>query len=276
MDQEQVRIFFHGIGMFSTHMVLVVPLLFVAFYSQKNRYTLWLLLLGIPCVLLSAYLIQSRMVWLSIMLEVMVFFGGLYTFGNAKLSKRKIGALLLMLVALLALYYLVAEHRPASVLRPNDSSGAAWKTFVENERFQMWAFWFEKFKLAPWLGIGFGYGIQKMTYLHQMPANWDDLMHAHAHNLFINYAVQLGAIGLLIFLAAICSVATLFFRSLKHPDRLLMRLGAVGLALIVGMISKNMTDDYYYGSALFAFWSMLGAMTGLLLTRQAAAPSSGQ
>jgi O-antigen ligase len=85
----------------------------------------------------------------------------------------------------------------------------------------------------------------------------------YAHDLFVQSAVELGAVGTLIVLAIVVAVLGLGFRR-GHPRSALFWLSLASSAFLL----QNLVDLTWYIPALFClFWFFVGAQVGLLQAR---------
>lgn len=250
----------HGVGKFSTLIVLAVSLLmgWLLYRPQYWQSACLLLLLS------GAYVSQNRMVWLSLALVVVIAFPVWWHFSGTRLSaqyKILLGGGPLLLLA--GIYVSIAATKLANALEP-EVKHSVLDAFIHNERFEMWRFWLERWHAAPWLGIGFGYDIQRLTYGALKPESWFPLMMAHAHNVLLDYAVQLGVVGLAIFVFMLLWLAKHFLRQLQrgHTRDANWITGLVGLCLLAAMLSKSLTDDFFTRVPLLAFWLLIGIVLG--------------
>jgi O-antigen ligase len=95
-----------------------------------------------------------------------------------------------------------------------------------------------------------------------MPASLlavEPLALTHAHNLFINTWLQTGIIGLALQSVLLLALLARFWR-LRHVEPL---VSAAGIALVAGMLAKNVTDDFMWQTTILAFWSFSGLLLGI-------------
>lgn len=247
----------HGVGKFSTLIVMAVPLLAGWLLSRRQAWQA----VAMSLLLAGAYVSENRMLWISLALAGGLMFMLWWRMGGGVMSRRqKVLIGLLMLAGLLLAYVLIASNKPSNHLNPHETTSLL-AAFTQNERFEMWAFWFERWQAAPWLGIGFGYDIQHLFYGALKPAHWPLLFMAHAHNVFIDYAVQLGVFGLCCFVLMLLWLGRQFIRRACLGQGLWIE-GVVGLGLLVGMVSKSLTDDFFTRVPLLAFWLLIGIVLG--------------
>jgi O-antigen ligase len=80
----------------------------------------------------------------------------------------------------------------------------------------------------------------------------------HAHNLFLNTWLQTGVIGVALQIVLFAALIARFWQL----RRVNLWLCTAGVALVVGMITKNITDDFMWQTTMLAFWSFAGLMLG--------------
>jgi O-antigen ligase len=80
----------------------------------------------------------------------------------------------------------------------------------------------------------------------------------HAHNLFLNTWLETGIVGVVLEAALLLALIARFYRL----RRALPWLSAAGIALVVGMVVKNSTDDFMWQNTALAFWCFAGLLLG--------------
>jgi hypothetical protein len=155
-----------------------------------------------------------------------------------------------------------APHRHAGLMSGFLALRAADRAIAADTRPQIWRFYGSQVLKHPWIGIGFGKPLPSIAYGSLIPASLvelDENVRTHAHNLFLNTLLQVGVVGLALEIIVFASLAYRFFVARKtHP--LLYR---AGLALVVGMITKNLTDDFMWESTMLMFWCSCGWLMGM-------------
>lgn len=126
---------------------------------------------------------------------------------------------------------------------------------------KLWAFYTAQGKHHAWLGIGFGKPLPGLAYAPEAPAELlaiEPQALTHAHNLFLNTWLQTGYIGVTLETLLFVSLIGCFWR-LRASDPLLC---AAGIALVLGMITKNLLDDFMWQTTMLAFWAFAGLLLG--------------
>lgn len=260
----------HGYASYSTYLVAAIPILVLWFFlAAKRLRPVGLVLIAVYVVV--AYLLDNRMLWLSVAGALAVFaalFARRWRQDRAKLSASLLPLLAGILLSA-ALFVTVASQRPADYARPaqatDPSSTQLVDVFTKSERLYMWSFWAERIQERPWTGVGFGRDLPHWVY--EKPKDWPDLYFAHAHNIVLDYGAQLGIPGILVLLWLFGAIAWQFWHFARHPDETLFLVGATGLALVLAFFSKNLTDELFWRTDALVFWSFTGALLGYCMHR---------
>jgi O-antigen ligase len=147
-----------------------------------------------------------------------------------------------------------------SVFVPREFSSIG-DTVSSDTRPRLWAFYISQGKRHTWLGIGFGKPLPGIVYkpdISQSLLTFEPQALTHAHNLFLNTWLQTGAIGVLLETILLLCVAASFWKLRRAQPALC----AAGIALVAGMVVKNMTDDFMWQTTMLAFWSFAGLLLG--------------
>jgi len=142
-----------------------------------------------------------------------------------------------------------------------DHLGGIDEATSRDTRPKIWAFYASQLHKHPWLGVGFGKPLPALAYGHLVPAalfKLDENVKTHAHNLFLNTLLQTGVIGLALQLVLFASIGRRFY-AVRVTRPMLCR---AGLALLLGMLAKNMTDDFMWQSTALMFWACCGWLLG--------------
>src|SRR5207244_8170749 len=131
---------------------------------------------------------------------------------------------------------------------------------------QGWREWTGIALQRPLLGHGFGRAqvhLEGERGLTQSIKQREPHMASHAHNLFLDIAVQLGVLGLAIYLALLAALVREYWRlGGTAVPRPLRALGAAGFSLLIAMLAKNSTDDFMDQAVAVAFWGYAGVLLG--------------
>jgi O-antigen ligase len=72
----------------------------------------------------------------------------------------------------------------------------------------------------------------------------------------------MGIPGILVLMLLFFSILREYWRFYKSVDVRLQWLGACGLAMVIGVLMKNMTDHFFSRDLSLLFWSLVGMTLG--------------
>lgn len=258
----------HGFVAYSTYLVTILPvLIYMWLKTPVTKYPRNLLWLIVPLFLFAGYATLNRMFWLSSSL-VFITWVGLWWIrhGRDHRTRTMLTVALGSMLVLALLFVTVAKQRPAdTVIRPPNAittSNHIADTFEHSERYDIWRFWVARIAEKPLTGIGFGRDLPHYVYTDMKPKEWHALMFAHAHNVLLNYALQLGIVGLAAFMFLLGALVHRFWRLYRSPLEEASLIGICGITTVIAMLSKNMTDDLFWRSDALLFWALMGILLG--------------
>lgn len=244
-----------GYGAFGTYLVTVWPFLLLALHAHSGAMR-WLVLMPLTVVsAAAAYLTYNRGAWLAMVLQLglCVLVVGRHRVRNVLLGA---GACLLLLVGLW--------------FSPGASHGERWARLMHDPQqvggtagdlLTLWRHSLAQIKARPFTGIGLGRQSFSKAYpefrqQHQ-PLLW------HAHNMFIDLALQLGLQGLAaILLVMITLVALLWPRSPPAAQDLPALFGAATAIMVAGFAARNLFDDFFADDNGQFLWLLAGLALG--------------
>jgi O-antigen ligase len=251
-----------GPGPWSTHLVMLAPLLLAIAWPRPWGFDRGVVakLAALILLMVAAAATGNRIVWAAFGAQLAVFIaisGSMPAMDPARL------AMLRRLTVITALAVVIGFA--ASVLERNvehyrfDPSVTA--SIDRDLRPKLWSVAWNEFRKAPLLGHGFGREIlkEKFQAVTTVAPNHPEMR--HSHNVFSDIALQLGVVGLALFLAVLAALAREYRGYLR--DARLAPLGVIGLALIAGFVVKNLTDDFFYRHNALVFWALNGMLLGL-------------
>jgi O-antigen ligase len=257
-----------GVGPFSTWLVLIAPLLLTLLAPRPggfggNRVSVALGIALLALLVGAARIADNRMVWIAL--------SAVFAVSSALAAWRWRSALaraplrwLVPLVALLVVLGLLFGHTAQQKARahfPPETSVAS--TLAADPRLALWEETLERIRARPLAGYGFG----KSILAQELRADLHDSTLSHAHNIFISQWLQTGAVGLAAFVVLLGALGWRYVRFLRSADDTLALLGLIGIALIVGFVIKNLTDDFLFRSNGKEFWALSALVLGLGMRR---------
>ena len=254
-----------GGGAFSTHLVILAPLLLPLAWPTESgqRRPNALFLFALVVLFYAAWRTENRIVWLALLVAY-----GLAAVAH-RLSRecrpRFDGARYVAVAGVLAIVVLAgftAHYRAP----PSTADQVLPFAGIEADlRPKIWSIALERIAEAPLLGHGFGREILASAFQSETPQYGHHPELRHAHNVFLDIALQLGWTGVVLFVAILALLAIEFARALKRRET--CPAGILGIAVIGGFITKNLTDDFFYRQNGLVFWAVMGALLGLTRMR---------
>lgn len=268
-NASPVRYVYAGVGSYTTFVVAVFPfavLVLLRMVPRRLPYApLWLLL---PLLLVAAYLTYNRAFWIALAGSSLALLTLLAMRARASRKRILLVASIVSIVALSSVaFYEVLMYRAGM---PAHFASVLEQITTSDGRLQLWQFAVRQISEHPWTGTGFGqrsFGYAHPEMLPVQPDLW------HPHNMLLSHGVQMGVPGIIAFGLLILAVLREFWRLYTDADSELRELGAVGVALVVGVLIKNMTDSFLYREHALLFWSLVGMTLGYARHKQRRMPN---
>ena len=247
-----------NIGSISTHLILISPLLFMAIEKSLFKPACLLAMSGLSILgVANGYLSMNRAFWIALPVAAIVYVG-LRSFrrtdGIQALKLTVIASLAMLIFGGLLLFAVIDSRFSTGI-----SVDAAFKVIAQDPRFEVWRFAVRHIWSHPIVGSGFGNWSSHAVLAAQ---NFKDPQIWHAHNMLLNYGMQLGVPGMLAVLYLLVSISREFLILYRCPDDTCSMLGAAGFALLAGVLCKSMTDLLIGRNNSLLFWALTGMILG--------------
>jgi O-antigen ligase len=249
---------FHGDPLiFSMYLILLTPMALLALVDRVASPALrWLALAALPVILVCGGFTMNR-VFFPAFVAVVLTFLLLHSFRPAAPREQRMRVALLGTLVILgggAVFAEIAQHKALLSYGSEDLGGA----LQRDSRWAIWKYAIERVEQHPFDGAGFG----KYMLREPFVAHFQNRLISHAHNLFLNYALQMGVQGALAFLLLLGALMREFWRLYRSGPGDACLIGIAGLCLIAGLLAKNMTDDIFFRENAMLFWSFCGMLLG--------------
>jgi len=255
--QVRARSLHSGFGTFSTYLVTAAPYLLAAVFGAEKSLHRWLLLSLLALNFFALYLTHSRGAWVAGVL--LLFLAGWKFF-----PKR------IFLPALLAggIGFLILA--PKGVLwhdatMTQGSAAPGEKIETVDARWAAAKFSLERIAEKPFQMIGFG----RRSFVKKYPdfyLRYKGVLIWHAHNTFLDIALQTGVQGLFIFLFLLYKFLRIFHAGAKAGEDSLGRLFLLGsFWMVIVFFVRNLSDDFFVDDSALLFWLLAGA--GVAITK---------
>lgn len=237
-----------GSGGYSTYLLALLPLLLWAGYVLQHKHR-WSLISGLIALqLLVAALAGQRAFWLVFALQALFALYLLRARGFIPISAARVRA-----IGVAAIILSVLATVGATVKR--DTVG-----WTQDPRLTTWPAVAVRILEHPLSGKGFGREIMKKAYpdllSREYPAVW------HAHNLFLNYGMSMGIPGMIAILLLFFALLRKFWQLSRADDRIVAIAGICGVLLVIGVVARNLTNDFFQRDLALLFWAIAGMLLG--------------
>ena len=242
--------YFHGVGLFTTHIITALPFLLLALFITSNKILKWFCVFTLLFVLYVLFISKQRLIWPVVLFQTGAFLLLSWRFKLLKINNKKFLIIFSGLtVTLISLFCYVSYIRsPESFI-------------FQDVRYPFFINIIKTIYEHPLYGYGFGINNTNMStiYPHLRPPEIGTLW--HAHNIELNYGLQMGVPGIIAVLFLFYSILQHFWiKLMKNPNW----ISIAGIALVGGVFLRNQLNDFFVRDASIAFWVYLGILSGLL------------
>jgi O-antigen ligase len=239
-----------GFGTFSTYLVTAAPyLLAAAFAAEKNLHR-WLLLFLLALNFFALYLSHSRGAWVAAALLLLL--------AGWRFFPKKIflPALVAGGIGFLILAPKGVLWHDATMIQGSAAPGGKIETV--DARWAATKFSLERIAEKPFQMIGFG----RRSFVKKYPdfyLRYKGVLIWHAHNTFLDIALQTGVQGLFIFVFLLYKFLRIFHAGAKPGEVPLPRLFLLAsFWMVIVFFVRNFSDDFFVDDSALLFWLLTG------------------
>jgi O-antigen ligase len=149
-----------------------------------------------------------------------------------------------------------------------ERSGVSANALHQDSRLALWPKVVEYIEARPLTGYGFGRGVLGARLQEDLGEVDHHLW--HAHNIFLEVLLQLGVPGAALLLVLLGAIAREGWRAARDLDQAGAACGIALLAIVAGMLVRNMTDTLLVRQNALLFWGVTGLLLGTTLRTQMA------
>jgi O-antigen ligase len=237
--------------------------LFAAYTPERRRRAAVFAVFALVAV--TTLLSQQRAVWWVFALEALIALVLLKRGGLIRLSWAGLVSSVVVVVVLTGGIVLAVQQE-----RFKDFSD---EEIARHSRLNFWPSVVHRIAEHPLAGAGFGRGIMSKADRDLIPK--DNSLLWHAHNIFLDYGLQMGVPGMLALAWVIFCLMREYWRFCSAPDDKLKLLGIAGLMLVAGVMLRNQANDEFLRDASILFWALNGALLGFGRRRLVQASPTG-
>lgn len=245
-----------GSGAFGSLSVMLVPVLVVLWFIWPRARLVWICVAFVSLV--AAYFSYQRAVWpifgIQALLTAYLLSRRYRIAPNRKIRLQ--GAVVAVLIFAAGSWF----SQGAKVA----SYGAA-ATLERDSRVIQWPAVIHRILENPLSGAGFGREAMKLGHpdliTPEFPHFW------HAHNVFLNYGLEMGLLGSVVLMVLFAALIWRFLRMNSTGDNDVSVIGLAGVLVVVAVVFRNLTNDFFVRDASLLFWAICGALFGVALRK---------
>ena len=254
------------VGLLTAWLVTLAPLMALLLFASRKwrRGAIALSVVAMPCLLISAWLSGNRTVW--VCFAAMLLVAMLLARRGAQVARLRLRSLLLVLALLLVLVTLLfaAMQFRAQTQAPNGTGPLAF--VLQDSRAPILRAAVSMIGERPLLGVGYANADLGNAFAARFDVPWLKNYVHHAHNVVLNHALQMGVTGAVV-IVILFAVLVWTFATRLSAGGLARLAGLCGVALVVGVFLRNMTDDFFSRHTVQFFGAAAGMLLGLATRR---------
>ncbi|MFL6714369.1 MAG: O-antigen ligase family protein, partial [Sulfurifustis sp.] len=258
IDTDNPVAIYPGVGSYTAFVVTVFPYILFALLSGGGgwfrRAALWLVM---ALVIGAEVITHNRIFWFALGGAMMVY-AGLSAARTVNVHWRRILTVTVVAVPILVLTAVTVVHATRRGIPVDATSFVDWIT-NRDPRLQLWSLVWDRYLEHPWFGLGFGLRTLNYAYPEIQQIN---IVFWHPHNLVLYYAIGMGVLGVAVLVVLFAAIVRELWQLYRDPNPSISRLGIAGLAMVTGVLVRNMTDGFFYRENGLLFWSLLGMTLG--------------
>ena len=249
----------------STYVAYIAVPLFLILLTSRHAWRRWAAAAWLLVFAAIGFLSESRTLVAALFVS---FVGFLFVLGvlRGRLRWKSVLVVIAIGLAVSAICVEIISRVRLSGAQPTDHSAAV-EMIMADTRPAIWGAYLELARKRPWFGVGLGRNVPSRTYHLEDDAELrriDPQAAAHAHNVLLDLVLQVGLVGLAIWMGLHVEIMRLAVQHARGGGDREKAWAAATVALVLAMLVKNSTNDLVvYGNALL-FWTLLGTILGLI------------
>lgn len=252
-----------GVGVATTVAVLSMPFSVAGVLQPEARLRI-ISIASMAAILIIALLSKNRAFWLAapVVLAVQL----LITLVRSNRGRFLGAKWLAMICGVAALVVAGWLHTTESRMPQNAGiQRGVFSVFSDDVRWSAWRIWIEKGLESPVLGFGYG----KRNIPSELEPEYRGSLQeigfgvaGHGHNLMLNLWLQTGWVGIGLFLLMAGAIVRYLLTG-RTANGAVSTGATIGVCLLVALVLKNMTDDFYGQAVAVYFWLLMGIALGM-------------
>jgi O-antigen ligase len=200
--------------------------------------------------LVAAYTTLNRTIWIAFAAELLIFSGLVAWRLRVRHHRRARKAVIALAIGL------VAASAFATLSTQVERKAIGGVEMSDDPRLALWPEVIHYIKERPLTGYGFGRGLLRQP----LGEEFKNGLLWHAHNLFLDTTLQLGVPGLLLLGLLLAATLQGGWRLAREPNELAAACGMALLAVLAGMVIRNLTDTLLVRQNALLFWGVVGVL----------------
>jgi len=250
-----------GAGNTTSTVLLLFPVAFVLALSQESGTRARRAGIAMCVALLAAGLVTfNRTLGPALAVELVLIVALL----DGRRLARRVAAVLAVAIA-----FAVLQAGVAHVVRFT-GDGVNAQVTGDDPRRALWGHVAVHIAEAPLTGHGYGREILG----EKLRAPSGNAYLTHAHNVFLDAALQVGIPGAVLLLVLFASIAAAGLRYARSGDAVARACGTALVAVVAGTITRNLSDDLWVRNNALLFWLVAGALAGIAERRLSGSPAT--
>jgi O-antigen ligase len=257
-----------GPGAFPSTLLILLPCtLAIAWYAarRKRHVVMSFSIALLALYVVAGYAVQNRVFWFAVGVQIVLFVFLLLVCAPASSAPNRHTRPFVLTLAALA----VAGAAVIVVKVQGDRLGATPSEMREDTRFTLWQSELDRIAERPLAGSGFGRGMLRRGLRNELnnPQLW------HSHNQLLDTALQLGWTGLALLLLLLGWTAWLGWGLVCSRNEVAFACGFALLAVLAGMVIRNMTDVLWVRQSALLYWGAVGVLLAWGMRARSPAPA---
>ena len=252
----------------STYVAFIAVPLYLVVLTSRHGWRRWAAAAWLVVFAAIGFLSESRTLVATLFVSFLGFLTALGILRGALRWKLVLAIACIGLIISALCVEIISRVRLPGPL-PTDRSVAI-EMIGADSRPAIWAVYFELAQKRPWFGVGLGRSVPSRAYDLENDEGLrriDLQAPSHAHNVLLDLVLQVGVMGLALWLWFHVEILRLAWQRARSGGDREKAWAAAAVGLVLSLLMKNSTNDLtVYGNAIL-FWALLGAMLGLVWRR---------
>lgn len=232
--------FFENPNVLAEYLIMIIPISIALFWNSKKGYKKLIFLFCTIALIAGLGLTYSRGGWIGFIFGAFIFI--------LLVEKKLLIALIPLVLLIIPLLPSTILDRFRSILDFADSSNSS--------RFGIWLVAFEIIKDNWVAGVGLG----SNPFMHAYRAyTKGGYAYYHAHNTYIETAVEMGLAGLIVLLTLLVVIYRYSIRKLINKDNrwLEVAIGGILSGLSAVLVHSLVDDLFFMPKTIITFWTLV-------------------